>query len=246
MKAGNRVFSKNSLPNIVAALLVVVGWFLGDTFGHIVLTVGLFSLSGALTNWLAVHMLFERVPGLYGSGVIPTHFEAFKKSLHQLATQELFKAENVERAMQSATDADHTSLDLTKALDALDLNIAFDRMVEIIMESSFGSMLGMLGGKEALDPMKEPFKEKIHDFLVETASSESFQQAIHQQISQVTTSDDFLQKVDQIIHERLEELTPDMVKEMIQRMIKEHLGWLVVWGAVFGGLIGLITALLSL
>ena len=237
---------KNSIPNILALVLVVAGYLVEPEWGEVLMTVGLFSLSGALTNWLAVHMLFERVPGLYGSGVIPMHFESFKKSLHQLATQELFKFDNVERAMRSATDADHTSLDLTKALDALDLNVAFDRMVEIIMESSFGSMLGMLGGKEALDPMKEPFKEKIHQFLVETAGTESFQQAVHQQISQVTTSDDFLEKVDQIIHERLEELTPDMVKEMTQKMIKEHLGWLVVWGAVFGGLIGLLTALIRL
>ena len=42
---------------------------------------GLFALSGGLTNWLAIHMLFERIPFLYGSGVIPERFEDFKQGI---------------------------------------------------------------------------------------------------------------------------------------------------------------------
>ena len=35
---------------------------------------GLFGLAGGVTNWVAVYMLFEKVPYLYGSGVIPTRY----------------------------------------------------------------------------------------------------------------------------------------------------------------------------
>ena len=35
-------------------------------------------LSGGLTNWLAVHMLFEKVPLLYGSGAIPIALRILK------------------------------------------------------------------------------------------------------------------------------------------------------------------------
>ena len=237
------LINKNTTPNFIAILIIGSSFLLEDPIKNIVLNIGLFALSGAITNWLAVHMLFEKIPGLYGSGIIPMHFEDFKKGLHRLATEELFKPENVEQALSSATGADHTKLDLTPALQHIDLDRAFEKLVAIIMGSSFGSMLGMLGGETALEPMKEPFKEKIGEFLVETTESEQFQQAVHDQISRVTTSDDFMNKIDTVIHSRLEELSPEMVKDIIQRMIKAHLGWLVVWGGVFGGLIGLLTSL---
>lgn len=35
---------------------------------------GLFGLAGGVTNWVAVYMLFEKVPYLYGSGVIPVRY----------------------------------------------------------------------------------------------------------------------------------------------------------------------------
>lgn len=237
------MLDKNITPNVVAVLIICGSFLVAEPLHSILLSIGLFALSGAVTNWLAVHMLFEKIPGLYGSGIIPMHFVEFKQAIHRLATEELFKIENVESAMQNATDSDRTILDVSSAIDALDMDAAFDRLLEVIMESPLAGMLAMVGGAEALTPMKEPFKQKLSDYLVETSQSEAFQSALHNQIAQVTTSDEFINKVDQIIHTRLEELTPEMVKDIIKRMIKQHLGWLVVWGGVFGGLIGLITAL---
>ena len=51
---------------------------------------GLFALSGGLTNWLAIYMLFEKVPLLYGSGVIPNRFEEFKNGIKNLIMNEFF------------------------------------------------------------------------------------------------------------------------------------------------------------
>jgi len=42
---------------------------------------GVFALSGSVTNWIAVHMLFDKVPFLYGSGVILDRFEDIKLGL---------------------------------------------------------------------------------------------------------------------------------------------------------------------
>ena len=53
---------------------------------------GLFALSGGLTNWLAIHMLFEKVPLLYGSGVIPNRFEDFKNGIKNLIMNEFFSS----------------------------------------------------------------------------------------------------------------------------------------------------------
>ena len=91
------LFEKHLLPNIIAIALIVVGLLLPEPIAPFVFYTGLFALSGAVTNWLAIHMLFEKVPGLYGSGVIPTHFEEFKTGIHKLVTRELFNRDNVER-----------------------------------------------------------------------------------------------------------------------------------------------------
>jgi hypothetical protein len=79
--------NKSFITNLLAVLCVVIGYF----FNHaIVLSVGLFALSGAVTNLLAVHMLFEKVPLLYGSGVIALKFESFKVAIRNLILTEFF------------------------------------------------------------------------------------------------------------------------------------------------------------
>ena len=57
-------------------------------------------------------------------------------------------------------------------------------------------------------------------------------------------SDDMLQKIEAVVDDRLEQITPVMVKEMVFNLMSSHLDWLVVWGGFFGGLIGLISSVL--
>ena len=78
--------------NLISFLVVVVGFL---TQNNIILTVGLFAISGAITNWLAIHMLFEKVPFLYGSGVIPARFESFKESIKNLMMTQFFTKEQL-------------------------------------------------------------------------------------------------------------------------------------------------------
>ena len=99
----------------------------------------------------------------------------------------------------------------------------------------------MLGGVQALELLREPFKEKLLGAVRKISETEPFQQAMLEQLADFSTSDYILQKVEDIVCKRLDELTPNMVKEIVERMIHEHLGWLVVWGGVFGGLIGLLS-----
>ena len=96
---------KHLAPNLVAAVLVLLGLALAPPAGPVILSTGLFALSGALTNWLAVHMLFERVPGLYGSGVITLRFEEFKAGILKLVREELFGEDKIERLFAASASA---------------------------------------------------------------------------------------------------------------------------------------------
>lgn len=228
--------NKSFITNALSLIVVALGYFLQQ---KIILSVGLFALSGAITNWLAIHMLFEKVPGLYGSGVIPARFEDFKLGIKNLMMTQFFTPENIDRFLKGENES--ADLHLAPVIEKVDLSPSFDSLVEVIMNSSFGSMLGMFGGQEALLPLKEPFIENMKKSLVDMTQDEKFQALLREELEQPDVMSEIRHNIEDIVEKRLDELTPKLVKEIIQEMIKKHLGWLVVWGGVFGGLIGLVS-----
>ncbi|WP_372737378.1 DUF445 family protein [Neptunomonas sp.] len=236
--------NKSLITNLIAIVLVIAG-FVSPVYSEILLSIGLFALSGAITNWLAIHMLFEKVPFLYGSGVIPNQFEDFKSGIKNIIMLQFFTTENIKRFIQSEEKSAKKTLDFTSVLDAVDYDNIFQKLIDAINASSLGAMLNMVGGAEALEPLRQPVSEKMRTALQEIAQSERFQAAIHHSLSTEKLSADISEHIELIVDARLNELTPDMVKNIIQHMIKKHLGWLVVWGGVFGGLIGLIASYIS-
>ncbi|RXJ99136.1 DUF445 domain-containing protein [Arcobacter sp. CECT 8986] len=233
--------NKSFISNFLAFLLIVIG-YLADN--NLLLMIGLFAFSGAITNAIAIHMLFEKVPFLYGSGVVESRFEDFKSAIHSLMMNEFFTKENLNKFFEEEISSDNSKFDLSLVLEKTDFTPAFDSLKEAVMSSSFGGMLGMFGGEQALEPLKEPFVDKLKGAIVNISKNETFQNALHQSLKNKDVTDDIYEKVSNIVNKRLDELTPKMVKQIVQKMIKEHLGWLVVWGAVFGGLIGFITTIL--
>jgi uncharacterized membrane protein YheB (UPF0754 family) len=228
--------NKSLLTNLIAIALAGAGWLLNH---ELIFTIGLFAVSGAITNWLAVHMLFEKVPGLYGSGVIPARFEEFKAAIHRLMMEQFFTEENIDRFL-SGDKGQQPDLHLAPVIHKLDLSPTFDALLKVIAESKFGGMLAMVGGAEALQPLKEPFIEKMKAKLEELTRQEAFVTLLREELEQPAVIAEMRDKVAAIIDQRLEELTPELVKDIVQTMIRKHLGWLVVWGGFFGGLIGLL------
>lgn len=242
------IINKSLVTNLIAFLLAVVGYFLSDPFRDPVFNIGLFAFSGALTNWLAIHMLFEKVPGFYGSGVIPARFEEFKEGIHQLIMRQFFTQENLSRFFSASDGTTHSGVDLAPLLDSVDLDPSFEALKTAVMESKFGATLAMFGGPAALDPIKPEFVSKMRSAVKEIVSSDDFQTKMRDLVTGGSNGGDhseLLDRVNVIVEKRLEELTPRMVKEIIQEMIRAHLGWLVVWGGVCGGLIGFIASILT-
>lgn len=136
-------------------------------------------------------------------------------------------------------------MDLAPVIEKVDLAPSFDALISTVAQSSFGGMLSMFGGTDALLPLKEPFIVKMKASLVEMAQSDAFHELLKQEIEQPNVMADLQTKIANIVEQRLNELTPQMVKQIVQDMIQTHLGWLVIWGGVFGGLIGLVAALIQ-
>ncbi len=233
--------NKSLVTNLIALLVTITAYSIHH---DILFSVGIFALSGAITNWLAIHMLFEKVPGLYGSGVIPAHFEEFKLGIRNLMMAQFFNDENIDRFLSKGQPS-HMGQHLEPVIQKLDLAPAYDTLVKTIMESSFGGMLAMFGGQEALVPLKEPFIENMRAVIIDISATESFSNLLIEELEQPDMINDIRDNIEEIVDKRLDELTPQLVKTIIQDMIRQHLGWLVIWGGLFGGLIGLISALLG-
>lgn len=232
--------NKGFITNFLAITLVVLSFFIDAGMSEILLYTGLFALSGALTNQLAIHMLFEKVPLLYGSGVIPARFEAFKESIKNLMMSQFFTKEQLDYFFKN----EEKKIDLAPIIESTDFSPAFDALTKTVMESSFGGMLGMFGGESVLENLREPFSLKMKKAVVKIVESETFNYTLQNHLKNSSLSEDMLKSIEDIIEIRLNELTPHMVKDIVQQLIKEHLSWLVVWGGVFGGLIGLVSSFL--
>lgn len=228
--------NKSLLTNSIAVSILLLGLLMPETDARpYILNAGIFALAGAFTNWLAIHMLFERVPGLYGSGVIAARFEEFKAAIHKLVMESFFTEENF---MKFADTALHQGLSTDVIKEKVDLDEMFDGFLRVVAKSKFGGMLSMFGGIKALEPLREPFKEEFEARLDEIVA--------RMDISQSHVSFEKMQPfIEGLVRGKLEELTSTQVKQLLSDLIREHLGWLVVWGGVFGALIGIATTALQ-
>lgn len=226
--------NKSLITNLISTLIILIGFLFKDEFSFILL-IGVFALSGSITNLLAIHMLFDKVPFLYGSGVILDRFEDIKLGIKNLILQELFSVEQIDKFILD--NKENASEDI---IEKIDFDKVFLGLVESIESSQLGGMLAMIGGRKALDPLKDPFTKKlkniIEDFIRDNVGSDKN-----------NNSTNVLQhKIENILDARLADLSPNEIKDIIQRMIREHLGWLVVWGGFFGGLLGLLMSPIGL
>ena len=219
------MMNKSLITNLVSIFIILIGFLYRDDFSFIFL-VGVFALSGSVTNWLAIHMLFEKIPFLYGSGVILDRFEDIKLGIKNLILQELFSVDQIEKFIFDNKEKASGGI-----VEKIDFDKVFVGLVESIESSQLGGMLAMIGGRKALEPLKDPFVKKlkiiIEDFIKENAGNNN-------------STDELFLKIENILDARLADLSPNDIKTIIQKMIREHLGWLVVWGGFFGGLLGLI------
>jgi len=225
---------KSVITNFVSLLFIFFGLVTPYEFNHIFLSIGLFALSGSVTNWLAVHMLFEKVPLLYGSGVILDRFNEIKLGIKKLATEELFTNDKIEKFLINKKNNSVESL-----LLKIDFEKVFEGLLDAIESSKLGSMLVMFGGRKALLPLKQPIIEKLK-LIINEKLNEVFSQSSNESL--VTA---FKSNIEKAIDSKLSELKPDDIKKIVETMIREHLGWLIVWGGVFGGLFGFMFSIIQ-
>ena len=231
--------SKSTITDMVSVSFIGIGSSIPEPYATPLLMTGLFAFSGAITNQLAIHMLFNKVPLLYGSGVIEKNFELFKESIKNMIMTQFFNREQ----LLSFFKNEEKKIDLSPLVESADFSPAFIALKQSVMESRLGEALALFGGEKALDSMQEPFAKKLKSAVVGIVSSDSFKAQMNHHLEQSTFNDEIFTTIDNLITKRLDELTPTMVNELVHELIHTHLGWLVVWGGIIGGVIGCVSAL---
>lgn len=237
--------NKSLITNVASVACIGVGYLIpsDSPWAKPVRDIGLYAASGAITNWIAIYMLFEKVPGFYGSGVIPSRFEEFKAGIRDMMMGQFFTRANVESFFQSnQSQGSSLAIDPDPIVAVIDFDAIFERLRTAVLESPFGGMLAMFGGPKALEPLRGPFRTNIEQEIRTLVNSPKLQEALQSGLQQGDGVESILERVNGIVQKRLDELTPGMVKQIVQEMIREHLGWLVVWGGVFGAILGLIAS----
>ena len=218
--------NKPIISNLTALAILLFGFVETPVAGYC-FAIGIFALSGGITNWLAIHMLFEKIPFIIGSGVVEIRIEEIKKGIRHLILEEFFNKENIENIYKELR-----SEAVDKIKPSFDKDKIFNSFIEILQKSSLSKTLDMFGGVKILEPLKDPLVEKFQQIFIELVDKRNEDSSEDTKTLEI--------KIITAIDIKLNDLTPRRVKEIVQEMISKHLGWLVVWGTIFGGAIGLI------
>jgi uncharacterized membrane protein YheB (UPF0754 family) len=231
-----RFWEKGNASNLLSFSLLVLG--LGGRLQQApgsdwILAAGLFGFAGGATNWLAVKMLFDRVPLLYGSGVIPSRFRQIRQTIKDLIMRHFFDQEYLERFFAGRVNALVRSPDLDGRLQELleseQVDQIIGRKLVELAQSPAGLMIALVGA-ERIRPLVRQFVSGVGAEIAPLLAEGLARPGVE--------VDELRRQVEELLEAKLEELSPERVKQMMEEVIREHLGWLIVWGNVFGAAIG--------
>ena len=138
------------MSNVVTFVIMAIGVLLQHYHtrtltSKYILAFGLFGFAGGITNWLAVKMLFDRVPGLLGSGVIPRRFKEIRQAIKDSVLEMFFDKVFLKRYLSSRSKDLLISLnlgeELRKVLTSPDFDALFVEKLTLIASKPEGMML---------------------------------------------------------------------------------------------------------
>jgi len=189
-------------------------------------------------------MLFDKIPLLYGSGVIPRRFKEIRETVKNVIMNTFFDESYLgsylkQKAGQMMQDV-KLEEKFTKILNSPEVEAVVEKKLAELSSRPEGVMFAMMGiNPVQLKPIIMPFVVGMGSELLQVLGK-------NMDLTQFISLERIRKELDDLMTTKLQELTPERVKKLMEDVIQEHLGWLVVWGNVFGGLIGIITRLVQL
>lgn len=206
--------------------------------GRYLLSIGLFSLSGGLTNWIAIQMLFYKIPLVYGSGVLIRRYKAVRISMKDMILGTFFQPGFLSRYIPEkvceAAAAGKIEEKINIFLETDMGQTIIDEKIEKIAQSTEGQLIQSAG----IDVRK--LKSLMKPILISYLSDlgPSIVNNLLDPTGHKLNLEKLRDELNRYMSERMVEVTPRMIQDIMYRVVLQYLGWVVLWGCVFGGVLG--------
>ncbi|KAI8504534.1 hypothetical protein Bbelb_176520, partial [Branchiostoma belcheri] len=224
-------FHVGEVSNLICLVAMIIGITLVEIFKNdarvpqhamnflqVFRAMGLFSVSGGVTNWLAVKMLFDRIPGLIGSGVITSQFKEIRQTVKNVVLETFFETEYLENYMHRKSGeflaAFQIESKLQRLLQSERVMQIIDNQVQKLYKKPEGMMLAMMGvdaGKlsKMIQPLMKGLSRDMTPVLAKNLKTFEFMNA-----------ESMRAQVDEMMTVKMEEFTPPKVKKTTGNMVE--------------------------
>jgi len=199
------------------------------------------SVMGAL---MCLPVLFKKIPGVYGSGVIPVQYVSIRETIKDVIMGTFFDPEFLEQYIGEKLKSVSKDIDTDAKVKEMTEGEEFDKTLDAKL-ATLGDRpelapLAAFGGPAALKPMIKPFVSGLGLELAPLLKEKLTDPKV------VVDIDLVRDEIEKYMDVRMKTLTAKKVTRLMEFVIMEHLGWLVVWGNVFGAIIGVLSEAASL
>jgi len=204
-----------------------------------VLSFGLFGFAGGFTNWIAIQMLFYKIPFVYGSGIIPARYMEIRNTIKNVIMMNFFDKTYLQKYIMQKAESylGGTKLDdmVNKAVESETFDKILDtKLVELGSHPAMATFAMMGLDPKSLKPMVKPFVSSLGQALAPLLADKL-------KSGNLIDIDILRKEVDKLMTTKLQDLTPKIVTGLLEAVLLPHLSWLVFWGCFFGGIIGIIS-----
>lgn len=197
------------------ALTIPVGRHSRDITWLSIRALGLFGFSGGITNWLAIKMLFDRVPFLIGSGVITKQFKEIRQTVMDTVLETFFDSaflgQYIGDKAAELEQSDFLRKKIAGILEDDEVDAMLLKHLEALMLKPEGMMLAMIGmNAESLRPLVRPMVLAL-DVEIAPMITSQFDPA------KMIDTKAIRGQVKELMRTKMEMLTPEMVKAVRSR-----------------------------
>lgn len=166
--------SLSTITNLLLVLFFVLGslthkgyvLMLAPSFGAFIMNLSLYGLSGSITNSLAIKMIFDKIPFIWGSGIIEKNFTLFQIKLKETLMEHLFNQ--------------------GLKLDSLDVEMVADRLHEQLQRSQLSMITRFITPLALTELLKEM---DLPSIISQSLPPEMLEAFISQQVQKLSPQD---------------------------------------------------------
>jgi uncharacterized membrane protein YheB (UPF0754 family) len=140
--------------------------FIPHVYGAIIMNISLYGLSGSITNSLAITMIFEKIPFIWGSGLIEKNFKKFQENLTATLLTHLF------------------SKGLT--LESLDVELISDKLYDRLQQSELVLITRFITPESLTALLRQM---KLPELINQSIPPDSFENFVREQVEKLSPND---------------------------------------------------------